>query len=253
MKSLITVALFTLVGLGSIDALASDLAKEKRWADQIVDAILDGDAEYLNDGMSEFLTIYTEAEDESDRGVILMHGTGIHPDWQQVIQPLRVELTTAGWHTLSIQMPILHNEAEYQEYVPLYPGIAPRIDAAIRFLKDQGIKQIVLIGHSQGATMGAYYLRDNPGAVSGFIPISAFHVDNGGPQDVLSSYSKLKLPMLDIYGGEDNPEIIEVAGKRKAAAGKASVTQVKIDGANHFFDGKDGELVEAVQQWLDSL
>ena len=28
---------------------ASDLAKEKRWANQIVDAIIDGDAVWLND------------------------------------------------------------------------------------------------------------------------------------------------------------------------------------------------------------
>ena len=73
--------------------LASDLAKEKRWADQVVDAILDGEAVWLNDGTSDFLGIYTEAAEDKGRSVIVMHGTGIHPDWQQVIQPLRVGLT----------------------------------------------------------------------------------------------------------------------------------------------------------------
>jgi hypothetical protein len=89
---------------------ASDLEKEKRWVDQVVDAILDGDAVWLNDGTSEFLGIYTEAEKDKSRAVIVMHGTGIHPDWQQVIQPLRVGLTEHNWNTLSIQMPILPND-----------------------------------------------------------------------------------------------------------------------------------------------
>ncbi|RKZ55324.1 MAG: DUF3530 domain-containing protein, partial [Gammaproteobacteria bacterium] len=138
---------------------ASDLDKEKRWADQVVDAILDGDAVWLNDGKNNFLGIYTEAEEDKGRAVIVMHGTGIHPDWQQVIQPLRVGLTEDSWNTLSIQMPVLANEAEYIDYAQLYDEVAPRIDAAIKYLKDNGIKEIVLLGHSQGSSMTAYYLR----------------------------------------------------------------------------------------------
>ena len=64
----------------AVNGHASDLAKEKRWADQVVDSIMDGDAEMLNDGNSEFLTIYTEAAEDKGRAVIVMHGTGIHPD-----------------------------------------------------------------------------------------------------------------------------------------------------------------------------
>ena len=150
--------LFLFVIMFSTGLEASDLAKEKRWADQVIDAILDGEAVWLNDGSSEFLGIYTEAEEDKSRAVIVMHGTGIHPDWQQVIQPLRVGLTEHNWNTLAIQMPILPNEAEYHEYAPLYDEVAPRIDAAIEYLKKNGSKKIVLIGHSQGAAMTAYYL-----------------------------------------------------------------------------------------------
>ena len=132
---------------------ASDLNKEKRWADQVVESILDGEAVWLNDGNHDFLGIYTEAEENKGRAVIIMHGTGIHPDWQQVIQPLRVSLTEHNWNTLSIQMPILANDAEYLDYAPLYDEVAPRIDAAIKYLKDSGSKDIVLIGHSQGSSM----------------------------------------------------------------------------------------------------
>ena len=66
----------------SFNLYASDLEKEKRWADQVVDAIIDGEAVWLNDGKNNFLGIYTEAEEDKNRAVIVMHGTGIHPDWQ---------------------------------------------------------------------------------------------------------------------------------------------------------------------------
>jgi len=66
---IITLAVF------SFTTHASDLAKEKRWADQVVDAILDGDAVWLNDGTSEFLGIYTEAEEDKSRAIIVMTGS----------------------------------------------------------------------------------------------------------------------------------------------------------------------------------
>ena len=39
---------------------ASDIAKEKRWADQIVDSIIVGDAEWLKAKGQKFLGIYNE-------------------------------------------------------------------------------------------------------------------------------------------------------------------------------------------------
>lgn len=233
---------------------ASDLEKEQRWVDQVVDSILDGDAEFLNDGVSDFLTIYTEAADESDATVIIMHGTGIHPDWQQVIQPLRVDLTEEGWNTLSIQMPILHNEATYDEYAPLYDEVAPRINAAIKFVKEQGAKKIVLIGHSQGAAMASYYLRDNNPDVTAFAAIGI--ASNSDPRmNSVLSIEKIKVPTLDLYGTEDLEEIIGLKDERVVAAKKAGNTnyQQKVIKGNHFFDGEEEALVAAVAEWLGSL
>ena len=241
-------------------ANASDLDKEKRWADQVVDAILDGDAVWLNDGKSDFLGIYTEAEEDKGRAVIVMHGTGIHPDWQQVIQPLRVGLTEHNWNTLSIQMPVLANEAEYIDYAPLYDEVAPRIDAAIKYLKDNGIKEIVLLGHSQGSSMTAYYLRSVNTSkakknIKGFVAIgiAAFAADER--MDSIKSLEKITIPVLDLYGDEDLENILATVDTRSAAAKKAgnkNYTQIKITG-NHFFDGHEDELVKTVADWLDKL
>lgn len=247
--------LVTLLAL-SFNLHASDLAKEKRWADQVVDAILDGEAIWLNDGSSEFLGIYTEAEEDKGRAVIVMHGTGIHPDWQQVIQPLRVGLIEHNWNTLSIQMPILPNEAEYHEYAPLYDEVAPRINAAIEYLKKNGSKQIVLIGHSQGASMTAYYLSTSKQDIKGFVAIGMAAFADDPRMDSIKSLQAIKVPVLDIYGDDDLEDIMKSVDARAAAAKKAgndSFTQAELAGSNHFFDGKEDELVEAVAEWLDKL
>jgi predicted esterase len=236
-------------------AHASDLAKEKRWAGQVVDAIMDGDAEWLNDGSNDFLGIYTEAAEGNERAVIVMHGTGIHPDWQQVVQPLRVGLTEHDWNTLSIQMPVLANDAEYAAYAPLYPEVAPRIDAAIAFLKEQGVKKIVLLGHSQGAVMGAYYLRENRPDVSGFVAVGMGNLASHDNMNSVLSLQSIRVPVLDLYGSEDLDEVLSNSEQRAAAAKKAgndAYVQKLITG-NHFFDGQESALVDAVAEWLDSL
>ncbi|MFW2440554.1 MAG: alpha/beta fold hydrolase [Arenicellales bacterium] len=248
--------LFITLAVLAFTTQASDLAKEKRWADQVVDAILDGDAVWLNDGSSEFLGIYTEAEENKNRAVIVMHGTGIHPDWQQVIQPLRVGLTEHNWNTLSIQMPILPNEAEYVEYAPLYDEVAPRINAAIKYLQNKGSSDIVLIGHSQGAAMTAYYLSTSKQDVNGFVAIGMASFADDSRMNSIKALEKIKVPVLDMYGEEDLEPILNSSGARAESAKKAgnkNYTQVKLSGANHFFDGKEDELVESVAGWLDKL
>ena len=241
------------LSLLSFSSYASDLEKEQRWADQVVDAIIDGDAVWLNDGKSDFLGIYTEAAEDKGRAVIVMHGTGIHPNWTQVVQPLRVGLTEDDWNTLSIQMPVLPNEAEYPEYAPLYDEVAPRIDAAIKYLKEQGSKDIMLVAHSQGSAMTVYYLSNSKPDVKGFVAIGMASFDGDPRMNSIKSLEKIKLPVLDLYGTEDLEEIVASAGSRVAAAEKAgnkNYTQKQITG-NHFFDGQEEALVETVADWLD--
>jgi len=188
------------------------------------------------------------------KGGVTLHGTGIHPDWQQVIQPLRVGLTEHNWNTLSIQMPILPNEAEYPEYAPLYDEVAPRIDAAIKYLKDNGAKEIVLIGHSQGAAMTAYYLSTSKQDVKGFVAIGMASFADDPRMNSIKALEKINVPILDIYGDDDLEGIIKSIDARAQAAKKAgnkNYTQVEVAGSNHFFDDREEQLVEVVADWLE--
>ncbi len=242
--------------LFSVLCHASDLAKERRWADQIVDGIMDGEAVTLNDGNNDFLGIYTGAAEDKGRAVIVMHGTGIHPDWPQVVQPLRVGLAEHGWNTLAIQLPVLRNDADYSEYAPLYDEVAPRIEAAIRYLRDSGASDIVLVGHSQGASMTAYYLSKNRPDVRGFVAIGMGVFAGDARMDSIGALENIDIPVLDLSGSEDLEIVLSGSDARAAAARKAgngNYTQVQVAGANHMFDGRESELVEAVAAWLETL
>ncbi len=234
-------------------ASASDLEKEARWEEQIVDALLDGEAVKLNDGRSDFLAIETESADgELRKAAVVMHGTGVHPDWPTVVQPLRVGLTESGWHTLSIQMPVLANEAEHGDYAAIYDWVPGRIDAAVRYLRDKGATKVVLVGHSQGTTMTTYHLSRTHQPVEGFVAVGMSAGIAGGSMDTLAQLPKLDLPILDLYGSEDLPEVIGSAAQRHRAARSADYSQRKVDGADHFFDGEEEQLLDAVNSWLDA-
>jgi pimeloyl-ACP methyl ester carboxylesterase len=251
----VTALLLTVCLLAQGSVLGSDLDKERRWAEQIVDALLDGEAVYLDDGHSEFLAIETESATEGDaRAAVVMHGTGVHPDWPTVVLPLRVGLTETGWHTLSIQLPVLANEAEHADYLPLYPQVPARIDAAVGYLRDRGLETIVLVAHSQGAGMAAYYLSGADRPVDGFVAVGMSAGIPGGAMDNLAKLGRIQQPLLDLYGGEDLEGVLASAAARasSAQASNPDYTQQRVEGADHFFDGEEAALLDAVNAWLDA-
>lgn len=235
---------------------ASDTAKEKRWADQIVDSIMIGDAEWLKVGKAKVLSIYTEnTTEKAIGGAIILHGSGVHPNWDQVVRPLRSQLPDYGWSTLSVQLPVLANDAEYKEYIPLFKEVAPRINAAVKFLKKKGVQNIVLIAHSLGSSMAAYYLANKPdSSIRAFVAVGVsgdmYKKDKVG---YLTSLKTIKVPVLDIFGSNDLTQVLNSEKIKKTTARKAGIknyTQVKITGANHFFDNKDDVLIKRIRGWL---
>ena len=232
---------------------ATDVDRERRWIDQTVEMILDGEPLFLDSDGHRFLGIYTESLVQSSRGMIVLHGTGFHPDYEQVVQPVRVGMTEHGWNTLSIQLPILDKSAEYEEYVVLYPEVPPRLDAAIDYLQAKGNTHIVIVAHSQGATMAAYYLANFEHSVSSFVAIgmSAQHTQKS--INSAESLKKITIPVLDIYGSKDFPAVLATnEQRRKAAAHNPRYSQLEIPRAYHFFDLFEKVLLTEIQNWLEA-
>ncbi len=236
-------------------ANGSDLAKEKRWQEQIADGLIDGEPCPLKAGDTGFFGIYTEASDgPTGRAVILLHGMGAHPDWPEVVHPLRTGLPEHGWATLSIQLPVLANDAPLGDYAPLFDEASPRIAAAVDYLRKHDNKTLVLVGHSLGAAMAARYLagEDAP-PVDGFVAIGLNVITLDDRMNGAKALEKIDIPVLDLYGSRDLDGVLASAGQRARAARKAgndAYRQQRIEGADHFFLGMQDTLVRTVYGWL---
>jgi pimeloyl-ACP methyl ester carboxylesterase len=236
----------------AVDASNSDIAKEARWAEQVEDGLLDGDVVWLDDGEGQqFLGVLTEGDADSRRAVLLVHGIGVHPNWPDVIYPLRAGLLEEGITSLSIQMPILANEADSVEYAPLFVEVPGRIDAAISSLQEAGFNSITLVAHSMGASMAVYYQAQvQANRIDSLVIIGMSSGLDG--QENIDRLRQLKLPVLDLYGEADLPAVLSSAGQRAAAgeAAESDYRQQRVAGANHFFQGQESALVQSVLDWL---
>ena len=253
-----TFLLFTFIST----SFASDLAREKRMADEIVDAIVDGEAVFLQADDKEFLSIYTEADDPAKGVAIILHGRGFHPDWQDVINPLRVGLVEAGWNTLSVQMPVLEKQAKYYDYLPLFPKAIPRIEAAIAYareqIKDAGIdNKVVLIAHSCGAHMAMTWADvDSFEAIDAYVGIGMGATDYKQPMKQPFPLAKVKVPVLDVYAANDYPAVRKMAAARWQSieqAGNSKSDQVIIPDADHYYSDRGDALTSVISEWLDTL
>lgn len=247
------------LGLAAFQAGAgADLEREARLAAEIADSILEGEPVQLAASGHGFLAISTPSEDPGSRdAVLILHGRGLHPDWQDVAYPLRTALPQRGWHSLSIQLPVLDKDAKYYDYVEIFPEALPRIDAAIAYLRDQGMERIVMIAHSCGAHMGMAWIESRgDGDLAGFVGIGMGATDYRQPMRAPFPLQGLRVPVLDVFGSDDYPAVQRMAPERLAAiraAGHPHSAQRRIDGADHDFHGAAGPLLEAVGEWLESL
>ena len=235
---------------------ASDFAKESRWREQIVDSLLVGEVIdlKLKSSKENILALYTPATGKREGGIIVLHGTGAHPNWPDVIYPLRTELPEYGWSSLSVQLPVLANDAKHADYLPLFDEVAERINAGTQFLKSKGVNNIIIIGHSMGAAMASYYLSTQPKTdIRAFIGIGMSSSKADPKMDTPSTLAKIKIPVLDLFGSRDLDSVLASVKQRNNAGIKAKNNfyfQKKITGANHFMQDKEAEMIKRIRGWL---
>ena len=242
---LLAAFLFAFLITSTAYAQQPDYEREKRWSDQIVPAVLVGDVVWIKQKSGhEFLAIYTQAE--KPRGaVIIGHGRGWNPDYE-IYGALRVKLAEQGYTTLAIQLPVLGPGAKVGDYLPTYPDAEERYALAARYLQDKGFDKIAIVSHSLGATMANQYLiHANSTPVKAWVFIG---IING-----LEEMFRIKIPVLDVFGSKDW-EITQVgAYERKKQIQKVPGSdQVVVPDAQHFFEGREEELVKVLVGFLDS-
>lgn len=239
MRCLLMILLAALANL----AFAADYVREKKWADEITPGLVVGDPVYLEQhNHYKFLTLFTEAKD-AKISVIIVHGSGIHPDWG-MIGTLRTQLADEGYTTLSVQMPVLGADAKPEEYKATYQEAAERLKESIAFLKAKGYEKIGIVSHSMGSKMTHFYLVNNPDSgVSGWAALGISEVED---------FSRINMPVLDLYGVNDFPWVLKGVNKRgESLQNKTGSKQVSVQKADHFYTSHEAEMVNQVKTFLD--
>ena len=247
-----------------LPAVASDYAREKRFADEVTAQLVTGDAVMISPpaGSSSagspsnyrpFLGLYSAGKPGMP-AVVLAHGVGTHPD-DGLTGSLRLRLHDLGYTTLAIQMPIGSKEATLDDYFPaLFPEAGARLQAASDWLRAKGNRQIALVSHTMGSWMANVYLdknalqgsqRENRSGYQAWVCISL----TGGYSIAVRNYP---FAVLDLYGENDIPVTVSSAWRRNgllrlAAAGSR---QQMVPGADAQWRGKEQAAAQAVADFL---
>ena len=223
---------------------AADYAREARLAQEIVPAIVVGDAVYLATARQpRVLALYTDAASPAiaKAAVIVVHGVGVHPDWA-LINGLRTGLAEAGMSTLSVQMPVLSADAPREQYATLFPEANGRLAAAVAYLRERGMERMAIVSHSMGASMADAYLSF-PSAVRlvAWVPVGMLNAFGSRPA----------MPVLDVIAERDFAQVLDVAPKRAATLPRdACSKQLVIAGTDHYMENRQKELVAAIVPFL---
>jgi alpha/beta superfamily hydrolase len=220
-----------------------DYAREDRWAQEVVPALVVGDAIWLaTPARPKVLAILTEAAGTPKGGVIVIHGLGVHPDFG-FISGVRTYLADAGYSTLSVQMPVLAATASRDDYRIAIPGAGERIAAAIAYLRAGGVRQVAIVSHSVGATMvDAYLARPDAATIGAWVPVGMLVDFSLAPKE----------PVLDVIAENELPQVAVVAPARARRIPKDGCSrQVTIAGTDHYFDNRQKDLAATIAAFLD--
>lgn len=245
--------LLSLLCFLSIQAQADDAKRETEVSDAIALTLNFGKIEWLQAGSTKFLSLYAETEKTTSKGVvILLHDIDSHPDHQPVIYQLRRLLPEHQWATLSLQMPLREMDAGVEEYFALFPDALARIQAGIKFAKDSGAKNIVLVGYGLGALQAVYAQSQQPLEIKALVGISLpVPASTNSTVQTLAMLKTIKLPILDVYGSLDVPEVVQTARDRRLATKENSAyRQLVIDDEGHQFLHDEGLLGKRIVSWL---
>ena len=250
--------LAVLLALPAFPGHSSNRDREDRLVEEIEANLFDGELISLMPGADAFTAVQMASQTDTTRGgVILLHGRGFHADWPENIGPLRVGLSEAGWHTLSLQLPVLEKSAKYFDYLPVLPEVLPRIDAALAHFKAANISPIVLLAHSCGAHMAMLWMEQYADqGIDAFVGIGMGATDYQQPMRHPFPFASLKVPVLDLYGELDYPAVHRLAPERLQLinhGGNPLSKQITAPGADHYFSDNSELLTKEVSDWLDSL
>ena len=220
----------------------ADTAREARWAAEVTPQLVVGDAVWLATSRHpRVLALYAEPAAKGANAVIVVHGLGVHPDWN-LIGVLRTALADRGFATLSVQMPVLAADARRDDYAPLYPDAGERLAAAVAWLHDKGYAHIAVVSHSMGAAMvDAWLGQQDERVIDAWVPVGMF----------VGFASRPRQPVLDVVAERDFPDVLALARTRAPKLPNDGCSApLTVAGTDHYFGDAAPRLAAAIAPFI---
>ena len=233
------------------EVIQPDFLREKKISDQVLSEIFFGDLKYIAYNSSKF-SVLEISNENIKKGILFLHGRGLNPNETNLAYPLRISLSEFGFNTYSIQLPVLKKGKTYNDYLKIFYDSTERIKRSLDYIAEYN-DEIVIIAHSCGVHMLMNFLDKNKlEKVSKIILIGSDAIDKGQKLINEYPYSKINVPVMDIYGENDFDLVKKKARKRykliKEISDKSE--QHMIINSDHYHTDNSDAVIEVLKKWL---
>ncbi len=228
----------------------------------------------LQAGDESFLALWKPANRPQALGVvILLPGAGESADWPQAVQPLRLKFPEFGWSSLSLSLPDSadaqitaepsRQDAEDAEAGAAESSAAPstpdpsarvfaRLQAAITFAEQQEAKDILLLGHREGAYWAALYIKEQQPATVHYLASVAAQLPASQTPALDELLAGLTLPIGDFFYKDHQGERSAAALRLQASqrAGQRHYSQIGLQALPADRNTEQEQLFRRVRGWL---
>ena len=141
----------------------------------------------------------------------------------------------------------------YYDYTKIFYDSDERIKSAIEYISTKN-ENIIVVAHSCGVHMLMSLINNEKLSenISSLVLIGSGAVDKGQKLIYKYPYSKILVPILDIYGEYDFNYVTSKADERKRIIKKLNnkSKQIQIKSSNHYHEDNVSELIAHVKKWL---
>jgi hypothetical protein len=215
-------------------------------------SVADFQKAWLNvDGQTQLAFYLKETSGKAHGGVLLLPDLNQHPAGHGLINNLRHSLANNHWHTLALNIA----GANQQQTIKT-------IDAGIAYLNTQGIYNIALLGDGAGAAQALHYASSLPpidptkskfNKIRAVLLINANNHLPGSDDDILESFSEIKLPIFDVYSSSDYRQKQRAKARAQTAQReiKTPYQQARLPQISDFRQNSENRVTKRIRGWLD--
>ncbi len=182
---------------------------------------------------------------------LLLHDQGTNLNSREVIRPLRLGLSAAGWDTLALELPAAYSGETRSRWLARGDMLTARLQAGLDWLAQRELTNYSIIALGDSASIALRFAKDRqPPGLLALVMVSSALQDDAANDD-LTSLGELQLPVLDIYAERDSAHITRNAAlRRRAAAANLKYRQASLPGAKAGFPGMQDYLLHSIGAWL---